>query len=447
MSNDLDFSITVNEITEKAAAIRDPQLVVIIEKWVAKLVSDPRGLNELNHLKLLKHMISNNRIGPPFIRMPPVGKLLPLSRYVNRLCSRPLPWTRFSDTGDWKITSYSRAVQTANDAQLSTTTSLPKSDGHLSGGGCSCGGKTKVQPLPVNDNDVCNPCLDSVLQNAEKMCLNFADDYKDLLDECLIPMFTDAERKAAGTELLAVLKKVNSSTTLQDFYFQVSQLTCDKGEMLMKVANNMIADFEVFVADVFESRAQHISDGLAKEQLAINEKYTFLCRRTLNRATMAMDYLKAAIPTFNWEKYQADPNMFMHKAIATHFEFGSKSGPAGDDELQSQMTDEEDDDPHHTTNKKLLYKLNWLRTEVNRSDCECQAMYEQQKCLTNSLSEYNAKLSSIQCKSSVEIGRLKDELTLLRQQSSNQSITIDRLMGTIQLAMKNKSVEGTVNSS
>ncbi|XP_050443998.1 uncharacterized protein LOC126847657 [Adelges cooleyi] len=443
MSNDLDFDVMVSEISERVATIREPQVVVTIEKWVNKLVAEPRGPNELNYLKLLNRMMNNKRVGPPFLRPPPAGPLFPLSRYIN-----PRPCDGRPPTGqtalNWYSSSQNRSVQTAVADRTPSPTpsavpSLSSTDGHLPAGGCPCGIKTKPgggKSRARSDNDVCNPCLDKVLRTADQVCAGLPDEYNDLLGDCTLPTFTEEEQRTVGPELLRVLKIIDDTTTLQDFYFQVSQYTCDKGAMLMKVADAMMAEFEAFVTDVFESRAQHISDGLAKEQLALSDKYTFLARRSLNRATMAMDYLKEQLPVFNWDKYNAEPESYMQKMIASASAVqarGGGRGPAGDDEMQS--ADGGDDDPQHAANKKLLYTLNWMRTEVNRMDCECQALYDQRKCLTNSLSALNAKLSTTQCQSSADIGQLKDELTVLRSQSANQSKTIDRLMETIQLTI------------
>lgn len=122
MFNDLDFEVTTNIISEKVVVIRDPQLVLIIEKWVNKLTnSEHRGTNELNYLKLLQYMMVNKQIGPPFTRAPPAGQLYPLSRYLNPPpCNRR--WTTTaatttrnrgrSTTNSWHMVTCSRSAQT-----------------------------------------------------------------------------------------------------------------------------------------------------------------------------------------------------------------------------------------------------------------------------------------------------------------------------------------------
>lgn len=235
----------------------------------------------------------------------------------------------------------------------------------------------------------------------------------------------------------------------------------------MRVADGMINDFQAFVSDVFDSRAEHISDGLAKEQTAVSCKYAHLRDRTLNRATVALAYLRESAPVFNWTKYRADPEAHMRRAAAPPRRAGggrAASGDGDEDEASAgtaadqaaaaaatgaagEGVDEDEDDARQSANKKLLYSLNWLRTEVNRADCECQRLYEQRNGLTASLAEHNGKLSAAQCRSSGQVGRLKDELTVLRQKSADQSGTIDRLMEAIQLAMQNKPASAGVGGS
>lgn len=221
----------------------------------------------------------------------------------------------------------------------------------------------------------------------------------------------------------------------------------------MKLSDAMVDDFRTFVSDVFESRTEHISDGLAKEQMALCEKYAYLYDRTLNRATVALDFLKEAMPVFSWHKYQAEPDEFLKRTILRRAAVvaassgdaaadgdGSpaKPAPATDDDILAAAGGEDDDSAQHLVTKKLLYRINWLRTEVSRVDCEGQRLSEQHSELTVSLADLNRRLSDVQCRSSGDIDRHKNELTVLRKQSADQTAIIDRLMETIQLTMQDK---------
>jgi len=208
---------------------------------------------------------------------------------------------------------------------------------------------------------------------------------------------------------------------------------------------------------VFESRTEHISDGLAKEQMALCEKYAYLYDRTLNRATVALDFLREAMPVFSWHKYQAEPDEFLKRTILRRAAVvAASSGDAAaaadgdgspatralaaatDDDISAAAGGEDDDGAQQSVIKKLLYRINWLRTEVGRVDCEGQRLYEQHSELTVSLADLNRRLSDVQCRSSGDIDRHKNELTVLRQRSADQTAIIDRLMETIQLTMQDK---------
>lgn len=227
----------------------------------------------------------------------------------------------------------------------------------------------------------------------------------------------------------------------------------------MKLSDSMVDDFRVFVSDVFESRTEHIGDGLAKEQMALSEKYAYLYDRTLNRATVALDYLREAMPVFSWHKYQSEPDeylrrMIMRRAAVVAASSGDAAAvaadgdgrpaargpvPVAEDDIAGTAGDEEDDDvAQQSVIKRLLYRINWLRTEVSRVDCEGQRLYEQRGELTASLADFNRRLSEARCRAANDIDRQKNELSVLRQRSADQTAVIDRLMETIQLTMQDR---------
>lgn len=168
MFNDLDFEVTANTISEKVVVIRDPQLVLTIEKWVNKLTnSEYRGTNELNYLKLLQYMMTNKQIGPPFNRAPPVGQLYPLGRYLNPPpCNRR--WTTAATTttirnhdrgsaSSWHTVTCSRSAQTDeeedNDVDYEyeeQTDDNYKSDGNTD---VKSSGTTTAATTTDNDDD------------------------------------------------------------------------------------------------------------------------------------------------------------------------------------------------------------------------------------------------------------------------------------------------------
>lgn len=208
----------------------------------------------------------------------------------------------------------------------------------------------------------------------------------------------------------------------------------------------MVDDFRAFASDVFESRTEHISDGLAKEQAALDAKYSYLAHRMFNRATIALDFLREAVPLFSWSKYWLDPNAYLKRLILATVppvDGQQDGGGNGDDGVAGggggHGQDESEEGAQQSSVKKLLYALNWLRAEVTRADCEGQLLFEQRNQLTTSLADQNGQLSAAQCRSAGEIDRLKNELTLLRKQSADQTANIDRLMEAVQVAMQSHS--------
>ncbi|VVC43938.1 Domain of unknown function DUF4485 [Cinara cedri] len=321
---------------------------------------------------------------------------------------------------------------------------------HLAGGGgaeCGpCSGGARASKKKIEPGKVCDPCLDSMgrhLKPPQPSPLDVA--YRELLGDCALPVLTEAEQKSVNPGLLSVLKSVNDQITLQDFYFQVSQFTCDQASLLIKLSDSMMDDFRTFTSDVFESRTEHISDGLIKEQTALNVKYTYLTHRAFNRATIALDFLREALPLFCFSKYKTDPEAYMKRKILTAVptvdaQKDGDGGGNGDDGADGGDGghDENEKGAQQSAVKKLLYALNWLRAEVLRVDCEGQQLFEQRNRLTTSLADYNGQLSTAQCQAAVDIDRLKNELTLLRKKSSDQEANIDRLMEAIQVSMQSQ---------
>lgn len=278
MSNDNDFEAAAADISERVCSVRDPQLVVTVEKWLTKLTAEDRGTNELYYLKLLQYMMANKLVGRPFVTAPPAGPLLPLSRYLNppplsrcrnragsvnswrtSYSSRSAQTTDAEDDGDYDEESVdaderdggggggrddANATDSATNA-LSTdvafaadgtgtsdpaaTVAVPESrDGHLAGGGeCSSprlgpGGKRATAGPKNPFAKLCNPCLDGFGRHLRKAPpAPLKEVYREVLGDCALPVLTESERKSVSPELLRVLESVDGDTALQDFYFQV----------------------------------------------------------------------------------------------------------------------------------------------------------------------------------------------------------------------------------
>jgi len=208
----------------------------------------------------------------------------------------------------------------------------------------------------------------------------------------------------------------------------------------------MLDEFRVFVTDVFESRTEHISDGLAKEQMLMNDKYTYLEHRTLNRATVALDFLREAVPVFDWYKYRDGADASLKRLVLSwHTPSAAAAAAAASGDADDVATAGGADDGEDKTDvrrsaalKKLLYTLNRQRSDATRAECEGKRLYEQRNGLLAALAESNAKLSAAQCQWAADVDRLKDQLALLQRQTADQTSAVDQLMEATQLAVQNK---------
>lgn len=233
---------------------------------------------------------------------------------------------------------------------------------------------------------------------------------------------------------------------------QVSLYTCDQGVLLMKVAEELMDDYRAILSDVFESQTDHISDGLAKEQMALNGKYTYLEHRTLNRATVALDYLQEVLPMFDWYKYEEDPDAYMRRTILQQLAVNS----AGDDDVQEEaiisgcgngdggktgivnVHNDDEDGIQHSVIKKMLYMLNSVRTEMTRVEFKNNRLRKERNEMIANIDKSRKHWSVYRCETSDNVNRFKVELTLLRIRSSDLTETIGRLTKCIQLAIQNK---------
>lgn len=148
MSRNVDFDEAACDISEQVTVIRDPQLVSTIQKWLSKLTAESRGTNELSYLKLLQYMVSDKKIGRPFVRAPPAGPLLPLSRYLS-----PPPCDDFQSPrskswaiDSWRTISCSKSALRTHDDYDDDTDDTDMGTAK----GDSCSGDTL---LSTTDND------------------------------------------------------------------------------------------------------------------------------------------------------------------------------------------------------------------------------------------------------------------------------------------------------
>lgn len=213
----------------------------------------------------------------------------------------------------------------------------------------------------------------------------------------------------------------------------------------MKVADELLDDYRAILSDVFDSQTEHISDGLAREQMALNDKYTYLEHRTLNRATVALDFLRDVMPMFDWYKYGEDPDAYLKRTILQQSEDDAvDAGDSRDEAAGGGGCGRDDGDGgdgdgvRHAAVRNLLYGLNTARAEMTRVDMEHDRLLRESDELTADLDRSRKHWSEYRCQSSNNVNRFKVELVLLRKRSADLMDTIDRLTKSVQAAMQNK---------
>ncbi|VVC43977.1 Hypothetical protein CINCED_3A018062 [Cinara cedri] len=234
-----------------------------------------------------------------------------------------------------------------------------------------------------------------------------------------------------GTDarLTAALATVDDRISLQQFLREVAAHTCDGGTLLARISTDVLSDFRSFVDNVFSNRVTQIGMVLAREQMSIRDRYTDLESRTMNRAQLALIRVKESMPTFDWNRYATETG-YLKGLVVSRCVQDTNSDDADSDDLRG---------------KGLLYQLNWLRSEIDRADCDNHGLQEQHSSLINELATINKKISDVQCKAANDMAILTEELNRLRTKSADQICTIDKLMETIQITMENSKTDSTTN--
>lgn len=225
----------------------------------------------------------------------------------------------------------------------------------------------------------------------------------------------------ADCVLLTALDTVDGCVGLQRFFREVAVHTCDRGALLVRVTGELLCDFRSFVDDMFSNRVTQIGMVLAREQMSVRDRYADLEGRTLNRAQLALMHVKNLMPTFVWQRYATEKGYL--KTLVTS--------------LCPEDAHADDTDADDIRGQSLLYQLNWLRSEIDRTECENHGLKEQHSKFIVELAEINKKIADVQCQAANDMAAKVAELEALKAKSSEQECTIDRLMETIHISLHN----------
>lgn len=248
-------------------------------------------------------------------------------------------------------------------------------------------------------------------------------------DDWTLPM--DRERDPpipAPCELVNLIDQMDCETaSLQRFVIDARRYTCDDGRLMAHVVDNLLDGYRQIAETVFQDRTCKLGDALAKEQVALLLRYRTNGQRMLSRAQIMLNHLRELMPTFRYDHYIAESDDQIRLQIEAMRTARSASG-----EGQEPPPDSEEHDDA-AQQKKLLCALNWLRSELERADCENATLIDRYDTVVAAIGVASKKKIASECRSKAEKREVKAKLDELRAQSSKQMALIDSLMEKISI--------------
>lgn len=219
----------------------------------------------------------------------------------------------------------------------------------------------------------------------------------------------------ACPELAGLVAQTDRETvSLQTFLADVQRYTCDGGRLMGRACAQMMDDYLRSAEAVFDDRAQKLGDALAKEQVALMLRYRTAGMRVISRAQILLDHVRELMPAFIYAEYAAEPDAYMKRIVAEKRTAAVSGTTPDDDEL---MTD--------VHQKKLMSALIWLRSEVDRADCENASLVDRYETVVAAVDATNRKRTDNECLAKTRRNELRAQLDCLRKKSAEQVALID----------------------
>lgn len=228
----------------------------------------------------------------------------------------------------------------------------------------------------------------------------------------------DTERCPELTELD---KRTDSGTvSLQEFLAEAKLSTCDGGRLMDLAVDELLSEFRTTAEAAFEDRTRKLCDALAVEQAALLLRYRNNERRAISRAQILQDHLRELMPTFCYNEYIDGPDKYIRFELAKN--------KAAAEEVQGRYQDNmmEDGFPENGNDsigqeKKMMRALDWLRSELNRADCENAALCNRYDAVMASIVAAGKTKINNECRTKDRKRQLKSELDELRKQSAEKA--------------------------
>lgn len=238
-------------------------------------------------------------------------------------------------------------------------------------------------------------------------------------------------RAAAECAIRAALSAYDARAGLPVFYGRVAALTCDRGARLRAVTDAALAEFRTMAHAMVADRVTRTGAALGRERTAAGARFHALARRAINRAQLAVAHVRDAMPAFDWRRYAAEPGYM--RLVAVRPSPGCVTRADGTDDADGARS------------KRLLYQLDWLRSEVDRAEAESRCLYEQHTGLAAELAAVNERTGREQAEAADRTRRLSRELDDLRARSAAQVCAVDRLMVAVQAAQSARDADAAAS--
>lgn len=228
----------------------------------------------------------------------------------------------------------------------------------------------------------------------------------------------------ACPELASLIAQTNSNTaSLQKFMADAQRYTCDGGRLMVQVCGQLMDDYLRSAEAVFDDRAQKLGDALAKEQVALLLRYRTAGMRVISRAQILLDHARELMPAFIYSEYVVEPDAYMKRIVLEKRSAVSGTGPDDNNGADGGLSDLEQ--------KKLMSALIWLRSEVDRADCENVSLVDRYETVVAAIDATNRKRTDNECLAKTRRNELRAQLDCLRKKSAEQVALIDSYVAKI----------------
>lgn len=390
---DSRHSKCIDEITNLLHKINDPVHLSNVHDWVIQLTTGEPNSWKTDYLRLLEYTLkSTDGVQEPF-RSPP-------------------PKNLFSDCNALAGSSRSLVADavTATSAHYKRISSLA-AGGESTSDGC----------FTDASEDHVNACMSSICRQQPNMPGTVSKNRSEI---------------EPHPELVNLLKRMDcESVSLQQFMGDVKRYTCDSGQLMFSVADELLGDFQKAAEVAYDDRTQKLGDALAKEQVTLLIRYRKNRNRMLSRAQILQDHLRELMPSFQYEKYRVDPDRHIRTNILKKIAVVNKTvndgldvvknnddggdagndSPSSDDRMNAMMMHQ----------KKMTCALNWLRSEVVRADCENTMLRKRYDIIVAAIANASKRKLNNECQAKIEQRKARQELEKLRNESAKQVELID----------------------